>query len=213
MDAHALAEALVAARRHRAALRAAEWTAALHDAHDAYDVQDTVARRLGWFDGAPPRHWKSGGPARDAALTHAPLPPAGVRTSPARLHDLHFHAPGIEAEIALRLGSDVTAARAAALRHDDVLGEPVPWRHVDWAAVRCTVTVGAQPPVVRTGTHSLGDPAWLLPIWLRHATRHGDVVPAGTVVTTGTWAGVVPATQGDAVEVAFEGIGRATLAL
>src|SRR5436305_1455619 len=106
MDAHALAEALVAARRHRAALRAAEWTAALHDAHDAYDVQDTVARRLGWFDGAPPRHWKSGGPARDAALTHAPLPPAGVHTSPARLHELHFHAPGIEAEIALRLGGD-----------------------------------------------------------------------------------------------------------
>ena len=66
---------------------------------------------------------------------------------------------------------------------------------------------------MRTGTHALGDPAWLLPIWLRHATRHGDVVPAGTVVTTGTWAGVVPATQGDAVEVAFEGIGRATLAL
>ena len=253
MDAHALADALVAARRHRAALRAAEWTAALHDAGDAYDVQDAVARQLGWFDGAPPRHWKSGGLARDAALTHAPLPPAGVRTSPARLHDLHFHAPGIEAEIALRLGSDVTAARAAALRHDDaaalvaemmvsievvdsrwlegsaapallrladqqshgalVLGEPVPWRHVDWAGVRCSVTVGAQPPVVRTGTHALGDPAWLLPIWLRHATRHGDVVPAGTVVTTGTWAGVVPATQSDAVEVAFEGIGRATLAL
>src|SRR5919206_597787 len=92
-----------------------------------------------------------------------------------------------------------------------VLGDPVPWRHVDWAAVRCSVTVGAQPPVVRTGTHALGDPAWLLPIWLRHATRLGGVVPAGTVVTTGTWAGVVPARQGDAVEVAFEGIGRATV--
>jgi hypothetical protein len=38
--------------------------------------------------------------------------------------------------------------------------------------------------VVHTGTHALGDPAWLLPLWLKHATRDGDVVPAGTIVTT-----------------------------
>ena len=31
-----------------------------------------------------PRHWKSGGPSREAVLTHAPLPPAGVWASPAR---------------------------------------------------------------------------------------------------------------------------------
>src|SRR5205814_7665015 len=122
MDAHALAEALVAARRHRAALRAAEWTAALHDAGDAYDVQDAVARQLGWFDGAPPRHWKSGGPARDAALTHAPLPPAGVRTSPAPRHVLAFHAPGIEAATQLILVRDSTAAGEDALRHHAAAG-------------------------------------------------------------------------------------------
>jgi len=47
-------------------------------------------------------------------------------------------------------------------------------------------------PTERIGTHSLRDPAWVLPQWLRHATRHGATLPAGTVVTTGTWAGVVP---------------------
>src|SRR2546421_125177 len=93
----------------------------------------------------------------------------------------------------LEVGRAGTRCRADQKSHGAlVLGEPVPWGHVDWGAVRCTVTVGAQPPVVRTGTHALGDRAWLLPIWLPHATRHGDVVPAGTVVTTGTWAGVVP---------------------
>ena len=33
--------------------------------------------------------------------------------------------------------------------------------------------------------------------------------PAGTVVTTGTWCGVLHATAGDRVVVAFDGIGRA----
>ena len=49
----------------------------------AYAVQAAVARALGWFGTGVPRHWKSGGPSRDAVLTHAPLPPAGVWSSPA----------------------------------------------------------------------------------------------------------------------------------
>ena len=40
--------------------------------------------------------------------------------SPATFDDLRFHAPGIEAEIALRLAVDVGPDRAATLRHDDV---------------------------------------------------------------------------------------------
>jgi 2-keto-4-pentenoate hydratase len=249
----ALSDALVAARRHHAQLRASEWPAAMADAAVAYAVQDAVARAMGWFPDGPPRAWKSGGPSRDAPLTHASLPPAGVRTSPALFADMRFHAPGIEAEVALSLREDVTPARAAALRHDEVdaliagmmvsievvdsrwlergatpallrladqqshgalaLGPAVAYTRRDWSRQTCVVTIGAQPPVVRTGTHSLGDPAWLLPPWLQHATRHGDTVPAGTIVTTGTWAGVLPAQAGDEVTVEFEGIGRATLRL
>jgi 2-keto-4-pentenoate hydratase len=83
----------------------------------------------------------------------------------------------------------------------------------DWLAQRCEVRIGAQPPLQRTGTHALADPAWLLPQWLRHATRHGDTVAAGTVVTTGTWVGMLPAQPGDAVQVEFPGIGAASLQL
>jgi 2-keto-4-pentenoate hydratase len=244
----ALADALVAARRHHALLRASEWGPALHEPGCAYIVQDEVARDMGWFDAAPPMHWKSGGPSREQPLTHAALPPHGVRASGASFEDLRFHAPGIEAEIALRLRDDVTPERAASLRHEDAdalvdammvsveivdsrwleggsapallrladlqshgglaLGEAVPYARRDWSVQACVVTVGGSSPVVNRGTHSLRDPAWLLPVWLRHATRNGDVVPAGAVVTTGTWCGVVPVRGGDSVVVEFEGVGR-----
>ena len=59
----------------------------------------------------------------------------------------------------------------------------------------------------------MGDPAWLLRAWLRHATRAGDTVPGGTVVTTGTWCGILPATAGEWVHVAFQGIGEAAVLL
>jgi len=225
----------------------------LHDAAGAYRVQDEVARAMGWFDGDAPSAWKSGGPSRAAALTHAPLPPAGVRPSPTSFDDLRLHAPGIEAEVALRLRDDVSPARAAALRDEDVdalvaammvsievvdsrwleggaapallrladlqshgalaLGPAVPYTRRDWARQTCVVTIGPNAPVTCTGTHALGNPAWLLPAWLRHATRDGQAVPAGSVVTTGTWVGVLPAHAGDDVTVEFEGIGRAALRL
>ena len=63
------------------------------------------------------------------------------------------------------------------------------------------------------GSHPLGDPAWLLAVWLQHATRHGETVPAGTVVTTGTWCGMLPAQAGERVQVNFEGIGAAEVHL
>lgn len=80
-------------------------------------------------------------------------------------------------------------------------------RH-DWAAQRCTLRIGSQVQSF-VGTHSMGDPAWVLPAWLRHATRHGGTVRAGTVVTTGTWCGLPLAQPGDEVEAVFDGIGRA----
>ena len=94
-----------------------------------------------------------------------------------------------------------------------VLGEWRPFAPRDWAAQRVTVEIGAQPPVQRQGTHLMGDPLWVLPAWLRHATRDGQAVPAGTVVTTGTWCGMLPAQSGDLVRAAFEGIGEAALQL
>ena len=252
-DATALTDALVAARLHHARLTAGDWQQALHDAGDAYAVQDAVAAALGWFGNAAPPYWKSGGPSL-AALTHAPLPPDAVRTSPASFAELPLHAPGIESEIALRLAVDIDAARAAQLSMNDVerivdamtvsievvdsrwregmqgapallrladlashaalaLGAWVPFARRPWSAQRCETRIGAQPVHVHTGSHSLGDPAAVLPQWLQHATRGGATLPAGTVVTTGSWVGALPAQRGDDVVVTFDGIGSASLRL
>lgn len=242
-DDRAIAEALIAVRR--GAPRADAHHFQVADDAQAYRVQARVAQAFGWP--VPARHWKSGGPARDARLTHAPLPPEGVWPSPADARHWPFHGRGIEAEIALRLGTDVDAAMAERLQPAQapdlldamavaveivdtrwaqglaapawhkladlqshgalVLGAWQPLRAVDWARQRVEVQIGDRVQHF-TGTHSLGDPAWLLPQWLRHATRDGAVLPAGTVVTTGTWCGLPQAQPGDTVRVAFDGLGE-----
>ena len=242
---------LIEARRTRQTVSAAN--ACPPDALAAYAAQDAVAHALGWFGAAPARHWKSGGPSRTAVLTHAPLPPDGVWVSPADARAWPFHLRGIEAEIALRLGQEVTPAQAMTLDATQasalvdamcvsievvdsrwqegfdapalakladlqshgalVLGDWVPFAPRDWGAQRCRVQIGAQPAVERQGSHSLADPAWLLPAWLRHATRDGQSIPAGTVVTTGTWVGILHAARGELVSAEFPGIGRASVQL
>jgi len=266
-----LAAALAAARRDHRPLPPADWLAAVPDADAAYAVQAAVAEALGWFPGGVAGAWKSGGPSREQALTHAPLPPEGVKASPADFSTWRFFAPLIEIEVALRLGREVTpdaaarmseAATAAARESaaarvaeadriaDELvdamcvsieivdsrwtdpaqasapqkladlqshgalaLADWVPYARRDWSAQRCSVTIGEAAPVERTGTHPLGSPTWLLPVWLRHAAREGRALPAGTLVTTGAWAGMLPARAGDRVGAAFDGIGRAVVQL
>lgn len=92
-----------------------------------------------------------------------------------------------------------------------VLGPWVRFAPRDWSRQACHVTIGRAAPQVFTGTHSMGDPAWVLPAWLRHASAGGATVAAGTVVTTGTWCGLLTAGAGDRVQVAFHGIGEAVV--
>jgi 2-keto-4-pentenoate hydratase len=94
-----------------------------------------------------------------------------------------------------------------------VLGAWVPFVARDWSAQTCRVRIGEQPAQEFRGTHALADPAFVLPAWLRHATRDGRVVPAGTVVTTGTWCGLLHAAAGEVVEVDFPAIGHASVRL
>jgi 2-keto-4-pentenoate hydratase len=93
-----------------------------------------------------------------------------------------------------------------------VLGEWVPFVARDWAAQALSVRIGGAEHGF-AGTHALADPAWVLPAWLRHATRNGATLPAGTVVTTGTWCGVLFGRPGDEVVAAFDGVGQARLTL
>ncbi len=249
----AVAEALLKARQQTGLSAAAPLAAALHGADDAYLVQGLTAHELGWFGDAPARHWKSGGASRTAVLTHAPLPPQGVWASPANASAWPFRLRFIEAEIALRLGSDVTPEIAAQLNHDSapalidamavaieivdsrwdqgfdapawlrladlqshgalVLGEWGSFAAKDWSAQTGSVTIGVKPALEFRGSHSCGDPAWVLVDWLQHATRDGATVAAGSVVTTGTWCGALEAAAGDTVTVRFEGVGEARVQL
>ena len=69
-DVDGAAQRLLQARRDATRVPAP----ALADDVEAYGVQAVVAAALEWFGGGVPRHWKSGGPSRDAVQTHAPLP-------------------------------------------------------------------------------------------------------------------------------------------
>lgn len=252
-DTDRLIETLLAARREWRPADAAPLAHVLKTADDAYLVQTAIANELGWFDHAPPGHWKSGGASRTATLSHSALPPAGVWASPAEAGSWPHRLGGIEAELALRLAVDVDASLAAGLDVDSaselvdamavtielvdsrwqqgfgapallrladvqshaalIVGDWVPCVRRDWFTQRCEVTVGAAAPAVFTGTHACGDPAWVLPEWLRHATQDDQVVPAGTVVTTGTWCGLLKGAPGDLVVAVFDGIGEARVQL
>jgi len=83
----------------------------------------------------------------------------------------------------------------------------------DWSAQTLRVRIGREAAQVFKGSHALGDPAFVLPAWLRHATRDGAVLAAGSVVTTGTWCGLLMAAKGDEVRVEFDGIGSAKVQL
>ena len=94
-----------------------------------------------------------------------------------------------------------------------VLGDWLPFDAAhDWSSQPCRVEISGAPAQTFVGTHSLGDPAWVLAAWLRHATQRGQVLPAGSVVTTGTWCGVLQAKPGDTVVATFDGIGEARIA-
>ena len=82
----------------------------------------------------------------------------------------------------------------------------------DWAAQACRVRIDGSEQEFR-GTHSLGDPAWLLPQWMRHASSRTGVLVRGTLVTTGTWCGLLHARSGSLVEVHFAGVGAAVVQL
>jgi 2-keto-4-pentenoate hydratase len=94
-----------------------------------------------------------------------------------------------------------------------VLGDWAPFAPRDWSAQPCRVRIGARAPLERVGTHPLGDPVRVLPAWLRHASADGAVLRAGTIVTTGSWVGMLEAWPGESVEVSFAGIGRVSATL
>ncbi|MCH8856770.1 MAG: hypothetical protein IIA03_11130 [Proteobacteria bacterium] len=88
-----------------------------------------------------------------------------------------------------------------------LLGPWQAWQPLDWARLPWRLTLADEPELQRQGGHSLGDPSGVLAAWLRHATRHGETVRAGTVVTTGAWGGVHRCTGRATGTLAIEGLG------
>lgn len=86
----------------------------------AYAIHQALGQELGWWAGGVPRNWKTGATGVGALPTSAPLPDAGVWASPADARAWPMHQCGVEAEIAFRLGADVTAAQAQSLGQEDV---------------------------------------------------------------------------------------------
>lgn len=86
-------------------------------ARDAYAVQDRVFAAL--YPGQRGVAWKVGGPRPDVEPTAAPIPPAGLHASPARVPAQGYHMIGIESEIAFRLGRDL-APRATPYAEEEI---------------------------------------------------------------------------------------------
>lgn len=98
-----------------------------------------------------------------------------------------------------------------------VLGPWLDWSNWgsqrNWSKQRGRQWVGEGPAQEFVGSHPLGDPLWGLVPWLQHLTRHDQVVPMGTVVTTGSWSGCCPVSRGKVLRIAFDGLGELALAI
>ena len=113
---------------------------------------------------------------------------------------------GLQAPALLRL-SDFQSHGAL------VLGDWMPFTGCDWSSQYCNVQIGNHPAILRRGSHPVGNPASLLPAWLRHATSHGETIASGTVVTTGSWVGMLSVECDESITVSFQGIGMAEVAM
>ena len=143
-------------------------------------------------------------PERAQRLTHADAPALVDAMAVAiEIADSRWQ-EGLQAPAALRLADQGSHGAL-------ILGEWMPWHAHDWAGQRWEVRFGATPVIANTGAYSLGDPLWLLPIWLRHATGGGRAVAAGSVVTTGSWVGAIPMPKDADVVVRFPGLGEVGL--
>jgi 2-keto-4-pentenoate hydratase len=214
----ALIQALATCHRDGTRLRAADWGGAVRDEADAYAVQEGVAAALGW----PLDRWKSGGASRQGPFSHSPVNPVvGTKLL------------GIEAEVALRVDADGVAEAMciaveliasrwaegldapALLRMADhqsnaglLLGEWLPFEALDWGRLEWRLALAGRPEIVRRGGHSLADPAGVVTAWLKHATRHGAALAAGTVVTTGAWGGLHPVSGTAHGRLSIAGLGQ-----
>ena len=104
---------VLAAARRDPSTRPAALPEPPRDAASAYFIQHAVMAGLGPIGG-----WKVGSPHPTGPFTCAPLPASHVSPSPARADQAECPDRGVEAEIAVRLGTDLPPRDAAYTRED-----------------------------------------------------------------------------------------------
>jgi 2-keto-4-pentenoate hydratase len=208
---------------------------------DAYQIQDAVIRRLGEVIGG----WKVGAASASTTAFCAPIWMRMIRPSPASYSAAELRLIGIEAEIALRLGRDLPARRAAydraevtaeASLHPAI--EVVDSRYADfrsldrasiladnfsngglvygaavedWASrdlghTRITVTEDGEP-FAESGSGVARDPIGALVDFANLMNGRGGI-KAGTIVTTGSWTGMVFTRRAARIVADFGPLGR-----
>lgn len=219
-QAYALQEAFAAAVDGRAAGIARHWKSG-GPGRDQPTTHAPLPQQGVWASPADARAWPFIQPHIEAEIAvrlgRAVTPVDAARLSPDQV------APWVDA---MTVSIEVVDSRwkqfrdaPALLRLADlqvhgalVLADWLPFRALDWTQQRVSVGIGDNNHTF-SGTHAMNDPLYVLPAWLRHLTRHGATVPAGTVVTTGTWCGLLPVRRGERVVVDFDGVGQASVQL
>jgi len=92
-----------------------------------------------------------------------------------------------------------------------VLGAAIPAGAYEYAALTLDVRINGQSVAGRNPPPPETDPAVLLAWFSGHAAARGLSLPAGTVITTGSQAGVLPFAPGDLIEVDFGAAGIAAV--
>jgi 2-keto-4-pentenoate hydratase len=92
-----------------------------------------------------------------------------------------------------------------------VIGSGVRWQgSLDWSSQDAILRQNGNVVKQTRGGHPLGDLLFLVEWLAGHAQQRGPSLPAGTIISAGTWTGVFEAAAGDTIDVEFPGIGRAT---
>jgi 2-keto-4-pentenoate hydratase len=94
-----------------------------------------------------------------------------------------------------------------------VIGDWTPLKPVDWHTQEAVLTVDGKQVGRYTGAHPCGDPLWMASQWLQHGIARHERLTAGSVLTTGSWCGLVWLEGPAEVHATFEGIGEASLTL
>ena len=116
---------------------------------------------------------------------------------------------GLQAPAAWKL-ADQSVHGSLVIGREQPCGPYMRYGSAEWASQGCSLTVNGKLTRQVAGGHPKGDPLCALPWLAEHAAAQGIGLRAGDLVTTGAWI-VQTAAPGDLIEVAFEGLGSASV--